>query len=786
MTTQSAFPYQDASQSIADRLDDLLPRMTLDEKIAQLGSVWVFELFEKQQFSEQVAANKLKHGIGQITRIGGASNVSPLESAELANRIQAFLKHNTRLGIPAMVHEECCSGYMANGATLFPQAIGIASTWNPELITAMGDVIRLQMRSVGGHQALAPVLDVTRDPRWGRLEETFGEDPYLVATLGCAYIRGIQGQDISEGVVATGKHFVGYGMSEGGKNWAPVFIPERELREVFALPFEAAIRQAGLMSIMNAYHEMDGIPCGGSKALLVDMLRGQFGFEGIVVSDYFTIDMLASYHHVVPDKAAAAGLALEVGIDVELPSTNCYGEPLREALLAGKIDMQLVDAALARVLELKFRLGLFENPFVETGGVLEVFETAEQQNLAHRLAQESIVLLKNEGRLLPLSKSLQSIAVIGPNAHSVRNLMGDYAYPAHIETLLHNQALNTFGSPIPEGIQEVESPVMMDTVLEAIRQKVSPQTTVKYALGCNILEGSAEQLEEAIAIAQEAEVVILVVGDKAGLTPDCTSGESRDRAELGLPGVQETLVQAIAATGTPIVLVMVNGRPVTLSGIIEQIPAIVEAWLPGEKGANAIADVLFGDYNPGGKLAITFPRAVGQIPVFYNHKPSGGRSHWNEHYIDMSAKPQFPFGFGLSYTTFAFSNFQMDSRTRLPGDQVEISIDVTNTGDRLGDEVVQLYVRYSGTSVTRPVKELKGFKRITLRPAESKKVTFSLSVNQLAFYDKSMALVIEPAKVEVMIGSSSEDIHARGHFEIGGQRTEIGSNKTYFSSVKVD
>lgn len=780
-TTSRNTLYQDPSQPIDARVRDLLARMTIDEKIAQLGSVWAFEVMEGMAFSEPRAQDRLKHGIGQITRIGGATNLPPNDSAALANAIQKFVIERTRLGIPVMVHEECCSGYMANGATLFPQTIGVASAWNAEITEAMGEVIRVQMRAVGGHQALAPVLDITRDPRWGRIEETFGEDPYLAGRIGSAYIKGLQNDSLAEGIIATGKHFVGYGMGEGGRNWAPVFIPERELREVFVRPFEAAIREVGLGSIMNAYHEMDGVPVGGSTAIMRRLLREQIGFEGLIVSDYFAVDMLAGYHRVVGSKTEAAALALEAGIEVELPSTNCYGDPLKAGLESGQIDIALVDAAVKRVLEMKFRLGLFEQPYVDPDSAIMVFDTPDQRQLALELARESMVLLKNDSDLLPLSKETARIAVIGPNAHSVRNLMGDYSYPAHIETLLENDAFNTGR---PDQLESIERPVEMVTLLEAIRDKL-PGADVQYAKGCEVLDDSTEGFAEAVALAQQADVAVLALGDKAGLTDDCTCGEARDRANLNLPGVQGELLRAVVATGTPVVLVLINGRPLTLTWEAEHVPAILEAWLPGEEGANAIADILFGDYNPGGKLPVTFPRHVGQIPLFYNHKPSGNRSHWKEHYVDTSVHPLYSFGFGLSYTQFAIDNLHIAQDAVQVSDEVVIRVDVTNTGSRAGDEVVQLYIRDQVSSITRPVMELKGFARVALDPGETKTVQFVLPVNLLAFYDRDMRYVIEPGTIEVMIGNSSANILCRGTFEITGETTEAAHDGPYFTKVSV-
>lgn len=785
MTRENNPRYLDPTQPLETRVDDLLSRMTLDEKLAQLSGVWVYELLEDTAFAPEKARRLIGHGIGQITRIGGASNLEPTASAELANRIQNFLVEHTRLGIPAMVHEECCSGYMAKGATCFPQIIGLASTWEPELAEEMTAVIRAQMRAAGAHHGLAPVLDVTRDPRWGRVEETFGEDPYLVARMGTAYVRGLQGPDLRQGIVATGKHFVGYGMSEGGLNWAPAHLAPRELREVFLLPFEAAIKEAGLASIMNAYHELDGIPCGSSQELLTDILRGQMGFTGIVVSDYMAINMLADYHHVARDKGEAAALALTAGIDLELPSTDCYGHPLRQAIESGAIAEPLIDEAVRRVLRMKFLLGLFENPYVDVGRVAEVFDTAEQRALARRIAQQSIVLLKNEGGLLPLKKDLASIAVIGPNADNIRNMLGDYAYPPHIEFLAFTQRGRMLDTPAPDKLELSDIYVPMHSVLEGIKGKVSPQTRVYYARGCDVNSESREGFAEAVEAARKAEVAVLVMGGKSGLTPDCTCGEFRDRADLGLPGVQEELVRAIYETGTPLVVVLVDGRPYAIPWIAEHVPAIVEAWLPGEEGGEAVADVLFGDHNPGGKLPITFPRAVGQVPIFHDHKPSGGRSFLYGDYVSLSAKPLFPFGHGLSYTQFEFENLRIAPTQVAPDGRVQISVDVKNVGERKGDEVVQLYIHDVVASVTRPIKELKGFKRITLEPGEKKTVIFTLAVSQLGFYDRRMALVVEPGTIDVMVGSSSEQIRLSGQFEIVGETTEIAAHKTFFSTVEV-
>jgi beta-glucosidase len=779
-------PFRDSTLSVHQRVDLLMPQMTVKEKVAQLWGVWATDLLDSsRQFQQKKAQSVIPDGVGQISRLGALAMLPPQQTAPVANAIQKFLVEQTRLGIPAVIHEESCAGYLARGATTFPQAIGMAATWEPELVEKMADVIRQQMRAVGAHHTLAPVLDVARDPRWGRLEETFGEDPFLITNLGTAYINGIQGTDWRQGIIATAKHFLGHGWSEGGLNWAPVHIPERELREVFLTPFAAAIKEANIGSVMNAYHEMDGIPCGSSREFLVDLLRNELGFDGVVVADYFTVNMLVEYHHLTDDKSEAARLALEAGIDVELPAVDCYGQPLLDAIETGRVDMSLVDACVRRILRQKIQFGLFENPFVDTGKVTEVYSTSVSRELSRQLAQKSIVLLKNKDNLLPLRDSLESVAVIGPCADSIRLLQGDYHYPSHLEGILH--ASENMETPSPH-IRDV----MADwddqfpestTVLDGVRARVSPQTSVNYAKGCDILGDDRTGFDEAISIARAADVAIVVVGDKSGLGIGCTTGEAIDRATLNLPGVQQPLVEAIHATGTPTVVVLLNGRPYALPRIKQNIPAILEAWLPAQEGGKAVADVLFGDVNPGGKLPVSFPQDVGQIPVYYNHKPSGGRSHWYGQYMDMGTDPLFPFGHGLSYTQFEYSDLLITPQAVGPGDEVVIQVKIKNVGAVSGDEVVQLYVRDPVASVTRPVKELKGFKRLTLHSAEQKTVAFQMDVRHLAFYNRQMDYVVEPGKIEVMVGSSSQDIRLHGSFEITGEA--VGVEQVFFTRVVI-
>lgn len=787
MTVPEKYGYLDTNETIENRVTDLLARMTLDEKLGQIGCFWSRELMVDGHFSDTLARQWLAHGIGEITRVAGTTALRPEASAVVINAIQEFLVKETRLGIPAIVHEESLAGLLARDATCFPQAIGIAATWNPELFTQLADIVRQQMLAIGARHALAPVLDIARDPRWGRTEETLGEDPYLVGVMGTAYVRGLQTDDLRNGIAATGKHFLGYSASEGGLNWAPAHLNDRELREIYALPFEMAIQDGKIATIMNAYHEIDGEPCGSSRKLLVDLLRRDLGFRGALVADYFTLENLVHYHRTAVDYREAARQALAVGMDIELPASVCYGQPLRDALAAGTVDMCLVDAAVANMLRLKFQLGLFENPYTDPAAAPAVFDTASQREVARRVAQESIVLLKNEHDILPLARTAGTIAVIGPAARSIRLLQGDYHYPSHLEVMaFHSPGEAPLSAlPRPDDQAAIEQfYVPMVTVLDGIKQQVGPASEVLYAQGCDTRDASTDGFAAAVEAASNADVAIVVVGGKSGLTPACTSGEAVDRLELGLPGVQQQLVEAVAATGTPVVVVLINGRPLAIPWIAQNIPAVIEAWLPGEEAGTAIADVIFGDFNPAGRLPISLPHSVGQVPVFYNHKPSGGRSHWYGNYVDGSTKPLYPFGHGLSYTTFDYANLRISAAEISPDDVFEVSVDITNTGARAGDEVVQLYVRDLVASVTRPVKELKAFKRLTIIPGETRTVTFTLHTSQLAFYDVEMNFVVEPGDVQIMIGASSEDIRLTGQITIVGETLPVRQSQ-YVTPVVV-
>jgi beta-glucosidase len=769
--------------SIERRVQTLLSQMTLEEKLAQLGSYWIYDLQTKGALDWDKTADNLKNGIGQITRVAGASTLDPVNVAKTANALQKFLVEKTRLGIPAIFHEECCSGATMLGGTVYPQMLGMASSFQPELTEAMTTAIRAQLLAIGARQGLAPVLDVARDPRWGRVEETFGEDPTLVSHFGMAYVRGLQSKTLAEGVMATAKHFVGHSLPQGGLNCAPVHIGMREIYQDYLAPFQAVIREAKLASIMNAYPELDGEVVAASRRFLTDLLRRELGFDGLVVSDYEAIIMLHNFHKIAGSPGCAAGLALNAGIDVELPNTVCYGEPLKAALHNGDVNLELVDLAVERHLWKKIELGLFENPYVDEGKVLEVFETPEQRELAREIARKTMVLLKNDG-LLPLPKSIRSLAVIGPNAHEGRNQLGGYTYAAMSRLMQWKAPENS--AFIDNDLETLGGfDVKVTTVLEGIRAIVSPDTTVHYAQGCDVLDGNDPSFEEALRAAQQAEAVVLVLGDRSGLTLDCTTGETRDSSDLKLPGKQGELAKALLATGKPVAVVLITGRPYALSTLAESASAIMEAWLPGEEGGTAIAEVLFGDVNPGGKLPITFPRSVGQVPIFYNSKPAGTKSHWYEDYVSEKVTPLYPFGHGLSYTDFEYRDLMIGPEQVRSGEHVDISLAVENVGQVAGEEVVQLYVHDVLACTPRPIKELKGYQRLKLEPGEVRRVTFHLPVDQLAFYDLDTKLVLEAGQIDVMLGSSSQDIRLQGTFEIVGASTVEIKERVFTCPVSV-
>src|SRR4051812_10395001 len=675
--------------------------MTLEEKVAQLGGVWITQLVRGDRLDPERTADRLRHGIGHVTRIGASTGLRPQASARLMNEVQRVAVEETRLGIPVIVHEESTGGYCARDATVFPQGLGLATTWDPALVESVAGVIRDQMLAVGARHTLAPVLDVARDPRWGRVEETYGEDPVLCGTVGTAYVRGLQTDDLAHGVAATGKHFLGYGLPEGGLNHAPVQLGPRELREVYAEPFAAAIRDSGLASIMNSYSAVDGLPCAGSAAILTDLLREELGFDGLVVADYFAVALLITHHRTARDRAEAAAQALSAGLDLELPAFDCYRE-LTRLVEEGAVDVALIDRAVRRVLRSKFDLGLFEQPYVDADRASTVFDTLAQRDLARRAAAASVVLLRNEHQLLPLDVNrLGRVAVLGPLADSVRGLQGDYHYPAHAEIVFENDAAP---SPVLPQAGGAFSPgphyTPHVTPLAALVTAIGDWAEVEHEEGCAVTGDDRSGIEPAVRAAERADVALVFVGGESGLMRHSTVGEARDASDLTLTGVQQDLVEAVVATGTPTVVVVIGGRVFALPWIAEHVPAVLFAWLAGEEGGNAIADVLVGRSNPSGRLPVSMPRSAGQVPVHHGHRAGGGRSQFHGDYTDSPTTPLFPFGHGLSYTTFEYGALALDSATT--ADAVTVTIDVTNTGERDGDEVVQLYVRDDVASVARP------------------------------------------------------------------------------------
>jgi beta-glucosidase len=790
MTTTAA-RFRDSALPVAERVEDLLGQMTLDEKLAQLGCLWSTALVQDDRFDPEYAAAKMPHGIGQVTRIGASTGLRPRENAELMNAIQRVAVERTRLGIPLFVHEESVAGLCARDATVFPHGIGLAATWNPALVEQVAGEIRRQMLAVGARLGLAPVLDVARDPRWGRVEETYGEDPLLAGAIGTAYVRGLQTDDLSRGVVATGKHFLGYAMSEGGRNWGPVQLGPRELREVYAEPFAAAIRDAGLGAIMNSYASVDGLPVAGSKAILSDLLRGELGFTGAVVADYWSIPQLLRFHRVAADKGAAAALALAAGLDMELPNYDYYQAPLKAEVEAGRLPLEVVDTAVRRVLRMKFQLGLFERPYVDAAAAEAQFQTPEQRALARRAAAESAVLLQNDGAL-PLRPGLARLAVIGPGADDRRLLQGDYHYPAHQEIIyLKPQRAddNMIGAEdfTPQaGGAFAAGPYYTPhvTPLAGLRAALGDGVQIRYARGCDVLGDDRSGFAEAVAAAGAAEVAVVVVAGKSGLHRPVTVGEANDASDLELTGVQAELVEALAATGTSLVVVVLSGRVHALGRVAAAANALLYLFPPGEEGGSGLADVLTGAVAPSGRLPVSLPRSAGQLPVHTSYRAGGGRSMFFGDYTDGPATPLFPFGHGQSYTSFAYEDLAVQAGGT--ADAVTVALTVRNTGAAAGAEVVQLYARDEVASTARPDRMLVGFARVALAPGAARRVSFTVHPSRLAFYDPAMRFVTEPGAFTFSVGASSADIRAEQTVTLGGTVVEYRQRAIVATRVTVE
>ena len=719
--------YQDSTQPIEARIEDLLGRMTLEEKVAQLGGAMLDSVLD----NGKISSSRVKALVENLS-IGTLHNLQSTLDTELnmdvVTEVQRYLVEDTRLGIPAIITGEGIHGHWSDGATVFPHSIAMSCSWNPELLEEIGRTVANEASATGVRQLFSPVLDLAREPRWGRSQETYGEDPYLVSRMGVAYIRGVQGGGRLVDAVhtaATPKHFAAHGSPEGGINIGPVSCGARELRTVYLPAFKAAICEAHALSIMNCYSEVDGVPAATNPKLLTGILRHEWGFKGYVYSDWGSIEMLFTYHRTAHNYAEAGKQALEAGVGVNAPAPTSYGKNLVRMVQEGKVAVSTLDLAVSRMLRVKFQVGLFENSRPDRERARKVRNCSEHRTLARKMAAEAVVLLKNERGLLPLAKDQKSIAVIGPNAATSR--LGNYS---------------------GVGVETV-------SVLDGIRKAAGSPTEVRYAEGCGVYELSTDGIAEAVEIARNADVAVLVLGESVDV---CTEGT--DQSDLELPGVQMDLVKAVHETGTPIVVILINGRPLAIKWIADHVPAILEAWFCGEEQGNAIADIIFGAVNPSGKLSVSLPQSTGHIPDFYNCKPSrrgyyqqpGEPGKPGRDYVFASPLPLYEFGHGLSYTTFAYSNLQVTPTDISPFGEVCVSVRVRNTGDREGAEVVQLYINDVVSSVTTPIKELKRFKKVNLAVGAEQAVEFRLKPEDLQLLDKNMNWVVEPGRFEVLVG----------------------------------
>ncbi len=720
------------------RATALLERMTLQEKVAQIVGLWgeyggavVAPMQDEMNAAPNPIETFAADGLGHLTRVYGTNPVDPLERLTWLRDLQRWFRTSTRLGIPALVHEECLTGLSAWHASTFPTPLAWGASFDPQLVEEMAAAIGDSMRTLGVHQGLAPVLDVIRDARWGRVEECISEDPYVVGSIGTAYVRGLQ----SAGVIATLKHFVGYSASRAGRNLAPAHVGPRELRDVLLVPFEMAVLDGGARSVMHSYAEIDGMPVAADAALLTGLLRDEWRFEGTVVADYFGVAFLQALHGVAADLGDAAGQALAAGVDIELPTGNAYLEPLVAKVLAGEVPESTIDRAVLRALRQKSELGLLDEDFDVVVPESIDLDPPAHRAIATRLAQESVILLSNDG-VLPLPGTGR-IALIGPNADRARALFGCYSFANHV--LAHQ----------PDVALGIAAP----TVLEAVRTEW-PSADVTHVAGCAVDDDDRSRIASAIQAASAADVAVVVVGDQAGLFGRGTVGEGCDRESLELPGVQRELIEAVLGTGTPVVLVLLTGRPYAVGWALQRCRAVVQAFFPGEEGAGAIAGVLSGRVNPSGRLPVSLPRSGGAQPYSYLHPQLGGPTSVSS----LDTTPALPFGHGLSYTSFSHTELMAhgpDGPGRVPaGGVVEVTVRCTNTGDRPGVDVVQLYAQDLVGSVTRPSAQLLGYQRVGLEPGQSVVVRFMVPTTRLAFTDRLMARIVEPGDVELWVGPS--------------------------------
>lgn len=758
--------YQDPKASTENRIKDLLSRMTVEEKVGQISvplgwpmyekignTVTVSEAFKKtlkEEYTGMLWATLRADPWTKKTLLNG---LTPELAAKATNAIQKYALEQTRLGIPLLLAEECPHGHMAIGTTVFPTSLGQASTWNADLIEKMAAAIAEETRLQGAHIGYGPVLDLAREPRWSRVEETYGEDPWLISKMGVAMVKGFQGNDLksSHNIVSTLKHFAAYGAPEGGHNGGSISVGLRGLQQFYLPPVKAAI-YAGARSVMTAYNSIDGIPCTANPYLLKDLLIKEWKFKGFSISDLGSISGLYNNHHVAPSAEAAAALAINSGLDADLSGYG-FGKSLVKAINNGWVPTAVLDTAVSRVLRVKFDMGLFEKPYVDPSKASTLVRNPDKVKLAAQVARESLILLKNKDAILPLSKKIKKLAVIGPNADNIYNQLGDYTAPQNQTNVV--------------------------TVLQGIKNKLGKSAEVTYAKGCGIRDTSSNEIERAVTLARGADATVVVLGGSSARDfkteyqdsgaanvkqgeeklPDMESGEGFDRSTLDLLGNQLKLLKALKKTGKPIILVLIMGRPLNLNYASENIDAILNAWYPGQGGGTAIADVLFGDYNPAGRLPVSFPKSVGQLPVYYNVMAAQRRP-----YLEGDAKPLYSFGFGLSYTEFKYSNLiTAKDKTELGG--LTIEFDLTNVGSLAGDEVPQVYINHPNASVVMPVLELKGFRRVSLKAGETQHLIFNIKAEDLKIFNATMQWVTEDQDLKIMVGPSSDQIILSDHIK---------------------
>jgi beta-glucosidase-like glycosyl hydrolase len=776
------------------RAESLLAEMTLEEKCAQLTGVMPWTLVRADGSDAETAGQTLKAPPGHVAQLIADD---PAQLARLTGSLQRQFVTRTRLGIPALLHAEALNGLLAGGHMIFPTAIGLAASWSPGLVREMADLTRRQMVRTGMRHALSPVMDVALDPRWGRVHETYGEDPYLAAAFSVAYTQGLQGADLADGVIATGKHFLGYAVTAGGVNQSAFEAGARLTRDVFAYPFEAAIQLAGLRSVMNSYGDVDGIPAGVSREVLTGLLRETLGFDGFVSSDYDTLTHVVTRQRAASGPGEAARLAIRAGLDVEFPVSYAYGAALAGEVERGRVDIGDVNDSVRRVLRAKFELGLFENPYPRER--IDIASVAgEGRELSRKLARRSVVLVKNDG-ILPLTRDKLTVAVVGPHAQAARFQFPAYTYPAWRDAVnaIYRGDDGTMvgaGQTVISWFDELLAPADVETLVRdrygtrPLSQEIGEFGRVLTAQGCELTRpGEPGTLEQAVEAARASDVTVLALGGASlWFHGERTEGEASDTADIALPAAQTALAEAVAAAGTPLVVVLNQGRAYALPPAIRDAAAIIVAPYGGPFGPKSVAEVLFGVVNPSGKLPYSIPRHSGQIPVYHHQKAGTGFRNplppaAKHHYLDMPATPLYPFGYGLSYTSFGLTDLDFEPETGTSG-SLRIGATVTNSGESAGAAVVQLYVRVNTSGVTRPAQQLAGFTRAELAAGQSRRITFSLAAAQLAYTNAAMEVAVEPARVEFFLGLDSGDRRLEGAFEVTGKPRVLTSSERVFLS----